>query len=130
MLENEGISLAKEAAPKALRSPRLGRGFPTAKTVDGRSAIATRYRDILAQLTSDIGSEVWVGSLAVMQMHSASRKAPPLNLNHLRGAACDTVFVLVLAKPASAGPTLNATRPTIREAANVMGICICTHGRE
>jgi hypothetical protein len=33
-----------------------------------------------------------------MQLHSASRKAPPLNLDHLRGAACDAVFVLVLAK--------------------------------
>ena len=33
-----------------------------------------------------------------MQLHSASRKAPPFDLNHLRGAACDAVFVLVLAK--------------------------------
>jgi hypothetical protein len=43
-------------------------------------------------------SEVWVGSLAVMQLHSASRNATPFNLNHLRCAACDAVFVLVLAK--------------------------------
>jgi hypothetical protein len=33
-----------------------------------------------------------------MQLHSASRKAPPFDLNYLRGAACDAVFVLVLAK--------------------------------
>ena len=33
-----------------------------------------------------------------MELHSASRKAPPFNLDHLRGAACDAVFVLVLAK--------------------------------
>jgi len=43
-------------------------------------------------------SEVWVRCLAMMQLHSASRKAPPFNPNHLRGAACDAVFVLVLAK--------------------------------
>jgi hypothetical protein len=43
-------------------------------------------------------SEVWVGSLAVMKLHSASRKAPLFNLNHLRGTACDAVLVLVLAK--------------------------------
>jgi hypothetical protein len=43
-------------------------------------------------------SEVRVGGIAVMQLHSASRKAPPFNLDHLRGAACDAVFVLVLAK--------------------------------
>jgi hypothetical protein len=41
---------------------------------------------------------MWIGSFAVMQLHSASRKAPPFDLNHLRGAACDAVFVLVLAK--------------------------------
>ena len=43
-------------------------------------------------------SEVWVGSFAVMKLHSASRKAPPFDLNRLRGAACDAVLVLVLAK--------------------------------
>jgi hypothetical protein len=43
-------------------------------------------------------SEVWIGSFAVVELHSASRKAPPFNLNHLRGAACDAVLVLVLAK--------------------------------
>ena len=43
-------------------------------------------------------SEMWIGSFAVMQLHSASRNALPFNLNHLRGAACDAVFVLVLAK--------------------------------
>jgi hypothetical protein len=43
-----------------------------------------------------------------MKLHLASRKAPPFNLNHLRDAACDAVFALVLAK---AGLRLARVKP-------------------
>jgi hypothetical protein len=33
-----------------------------------------------------------------MQLHLATWTAPPSNLNHLQGTACDAVSVLVLAK--------------------------------
>ena len=68
--------------------PRLVKGYASDGKVTGLSACTCQL------------SEVRVGSLAVTQLHSATRKARLIKrpCNRPRGAACDTVFVLVLAK--------------------------------
>ena len=62
MLENEGIGLANGSRSKSVAKPSARSRVSNGKDlfldgVDGRSAIARRYRDILAQLTSDIGGD-------------------------------------------------------------------------
>jgi hypothetical protein len=60
MLENEGISLANGSLSKSVAKPSARSRVSNGKDlfldgVDGRSAIARRYR--IAQLTSDIGGD-------------------------------------------------------------------------
>ena len=62
MLENEDGNRAIPSRPKAIAKPEARSRVSNGKDlfldgVDGRSAIARRYRDILAQLTSDIGGD-------------------------------------------------------------------------
>ena len=62
MLENGGFSLQDGNRSKAVARPTARSRVSNGKDlflegVDGRSALARRYRDILAQLTSDIGGD-------------------------------------------------------------------------
>ena len=58
---NGGENRAIPSRAKAIAKPEARLAFPTAKTCssrgDGRSVLASRYRDILAQLTSDMGGD-------------------------------------------------------------------------
>jgi hypothetical protein len=62
MLQNGGLSLQEGNRSKAVARPTARSQVSNGKDlflegVDGRSALARRYRDILAQLTSDIGGD-------------------------------------------------------------------------
>jgi hypothetical protein len=62
MLENGGLSLPSGNRSKSVAKPSARSRVSNGKDlflegVDGRSAIARRYRDILAQLVSDLGGD-------------------------------------------------------------------------
>jgi hypothetical protein len=62
MLENEAENRAIPSRSKSVAKPSARSRVSNGKDlfldgVDGRSAIARRYRDILAQLTSDVGGD-------------------------------------------------------------------------
>lgn len=48
---------AKSATPKPQARTRVGNGSAVLDGVDGRSVVFRRYREILAQLTSDMGGD-------------------------------------------------------------------------